>query len=234
MQMIIKFFLYFLLSCCAICMLFYNILVPKPTKLQVVCKTLLKEVDKIFTDNNITYWAVYGTLLGAIRHEDIIPWDDDIDIACHVDDFKRIITEFELHGLTIFKTTPVINIYKQNGQVKIGRINQIGGLVTMIDLFLYENDPNDERKLKSFQSVTDLPYFWKQDLTPCLTRKKFGNMNDIPVPHNCEFYLSTRYGENWKIPIHTRSHHARINIGVCIFVLSIALFTLFGLIIVKT
>lgn len=43
-------------------------------------KRLMKGCDEFFISNGIEYWVTAGTLLGAIRHEDIIPWDDDLDI----------------------------------------------------------------------------------------------------------------------------------------------------------
>ena len=42
---------------------------------------LLYDIDAIFIKNKIHYWVDGGTLLGAIRHQGIIPWDDDVDIG---------------------------------------------------------------------------------------------------------------------------------------------------------
>lgn len=41
---------------------------------------LVCEFDRVCKENSITYYAFAGTMLGAIRHKGIIPWDDDIDL----------------------------------------------------------------------------------------------------------------------------------------------------------
>ncbi len=42
---------------------------------------LMKDVHEVFTHYGIVYWVDSGTLLGAVRHQGIIPWDDDLDIC---------------------------------------------------------------------------------------------------------------------------------------------------------
>ena len=41
---------------------------------------LLKDVHELFTAYGLPYWIEGGTLLGAVRHGGLIPWDEDADI----------------------------------------------------------------------------------------------------------------------------------------------------------
>ena len=60
-------------------------------KAQKIMLNILCEVAKICNRHKISYWLSAGTLLGAVRHNGFIPWDDDIDIEVEQKDFKRLI-----------------------------------------------------------------------------------------------------------------------------------------------
>ena len=40
--------------------------------------------------NNLRYYIIAGTMLGAIRHKGFIPWDDDIDVGMPRIDYERL------------------------------------------------------------------------------------------------------------------------------------------------
>lgn len=49
---------------------------------------LLKELDRVCEKYNLKYYMICGTLLGAVRHQGVIPWDDDVDVAMTRADFE--------------------------------------------------------------------------------------------------------------------------------------------------
>lgn len=52
---------------------------------------LLHILIDFFDNNEIHYYMMGGTMLGAIRHKGFIPWDDDVDLGIPRDDYERFL-----------------------------------------------------------------------------------------------------------------------------------------------
>lgn len=54
-------------------------------------KQMLEEFTSVLDKHDILYFMGYGTLLGAARHKDVIPWDDDIDLTMPYAEFEKML-----------------------------------------------------------------------------------------------------------------------------------------------
>ena len=59
------------------------------TRLQL---SILDEIDRICRKHNIKYTLGGGTLIGALRDDGIIPWDDDVDIDMTRENYEKLIS----------------------------------------------------------------------------------------------------------------------------------------------
>ena len=61
-------------------------------KLWAISLDLLFKFDEICRKHHLNYSLAYGSLLGAIRHHGIIPWDDDVDVFMLREDYEVLKT----------------------------------------------------------------------------------------------------------------------------------------------
>lgn len=123
-------------------------------KLQLAMLDILKEVDRICCKHNIQYWLTGGTLIGAIRHNGFIPWDDDIDIAMHRADYNKFIniapqelsSQFYLQN---WKTEPNFALcftkIRKNNTLYMETISEKANIHhgIFIDIFAYDKYPTN-------------------------------------------------------------------------------------------
>lgn len=77
---------------------------------------LLKDAKKILNKNDIIFWLDCGTLLGAIRNNGFIPWDNDVDIGCwkSKNDYfvkQKLRLEFQSLNYDVYATDHWMHIY---------------------------------------------------------------------------------------------------------------------------
>lgn len=84
----------------------------------------LRQIKKIFDEHKIDFWLDFGTLLGAIRDKQIIPWDKDIDLGMWREDLQKLLSfedEFRKEG---------IEIHINNTEISFRKDKYIGGAFT--------------------------------------------------------------------------------------------------------
>lgn len=82
---------------------------------------ILKWFHAFCVENNLRYYALGGTMLGAKRHEGFIPWDDDIDVGMPRKDYKKFISlcKGKKFGKYIIETVTTKHLDYYYGYVKI-------------------------------------------------------------------------------------------------------------------
>ena len=63
-------------------------------EIQNDCLEVLRAFDLYAKNNNLKYYMAGGTLLGAVRHQGFIPWDDDVDLMMPRKDYEFLIHHF--------------------------------------------------------------------------------------------------------------------------------------------
>lgn len=83
-----------------------------------------KEVARICDKNEIRYFAIGGTAIGAVRHKGFIPWDDDLDIAVPIEDYDRLLLLLETELDDGFRlVSDKISPHYANVQVKVDDVH---------------------------------------------------------------------------------------------------------------
>lgn len=105
---------------------------------------LLQQFDSFCQANNIQYTVSSGTLLGAIRHQGFIPWDDDLDIIVNRDNYMKLVKHLPSTHLLIEKDEDVV-LWIDRIRLKDSVV--VDGHLPTLDVFIIDNCP--EGKISS-------------------------------------------------------------------------------------
>jgi len=122
---------------------------------------LLCEFDRICKEHHISYIADGGTLLGAIRHNGFIPWDDDIDVGMLRSEYEKLnaIASTEFHD-PYFWQTEETDPGSLRGHAQLRNSDTTGILYCeqdrripfnqgiFIDVFQFDDSITDQKKLE--------------------------------------------------------------------------------------
>lgn len=138
-------------------------------KVQLAMLDILKDVDAICKKYGINYWLTSGTLLGAVRHNGFIPWDDDLDIAMLRKDYdcfiaiaqKEFGTRYFLQNWKTEKNygLPFSKIRKNGTEyIEAGSRDTYTNHGLYIDVFCFENYPESAEQQKIIKYAMNITY----------------------------------------------------------------------------
>lgn len=121
---------------------------------------MLDEVDKFCRMHNIQYSLAFGTLLGAVRHQGFIPWDDDLDIMMPLPDLLRFKSLFKSDTIEYVDIDtyngfryPFSRLCSKKSYSKIGKNRRGPGLC--LDLYIMCGIPESEQEqVEYFKSIS--------------------------------------------------------------------------------
>ena len=168
---------------------------------------MLRKICRSLDRAGIPYLLEAGTLLGVIRENRLLPWDNDLDITVtreHEERLLKSLWRLRLRGylVRVKHYDRDLACFKK-GDVRIIKVKHINLFTRvkkdiLLDIFLKKR-VGDE-------------YHWTVGLKPPvlkavphrfyseLSRVNFAGYN-FSVPADCEGYLEEHYGKDWRIPV---------------------------------
>jgi len=165
----------------------------------IIALKMLKDVTDLLDEHNIEYWLEGGTLLGVIRENRLLPWDNDMDISIDEKYYENI--------LKVIKQLPYrirMRHFEENNDPFIKGKTRIIKVTNKKFLFFKGNVTLDifikfKKGDKSFWQIGNktkfVPAYFYEQLIPY----KFDNKNYL-IPKLYDEYLTYRYGD-WKTPV---------------------------------
>ena len=150
-------------------------------------KDMLREAKQIMDQHDVVFFLRQGTCLGIIRDNDLIPWDDDLDLGSVIG----------LNGLNESKINRVAAAFKDSGY----SVN-----IESYDHFIYVELGKSSNRMdwNCYRIIDDSIFHYPGIRLPL---RLFTELKEIEfigetffVPNPPEEYLSIKYGPSWQTP----------------------------------
>lgn len=176
-------------------------------------KQILYAFDALCTSHGIRYWACGGTLLGAVREQDMIAWDDDGDVCIPAEDYEKLLcipsAEWSQVGIQLVKRGD------STGSSVECRLYLTQNRKSFVDVFVvHDHLQSDRWTLKNpiaYRRWPDLFFFKNNVELDNLGRGVIGhhgnNLVCVNIPTNPYPLLERFFGEDWRTPKFTHAHH---------------------------
>ena len=165
----------------------------------IIALQMLKDVTDLLDENDIEYWLEGGTLLGVIRENRLLPWDNDLDISVKEDEYSKLLSVIKsLNYRVRFKEfekddAPFKKGIKRLVKVRNSKFLFFRGEVAL-DIFIkFEKDNEYFWQVGKKKKSVDAKYYKE------LIKYSFDSKEYL-IPKLYEEYLTCRYGE-WKTPV---------------------------------
>ncbi|HMC00678.1 MAG TPA: LicD family protein [Flavobacteriaceae bacterium] len=147
-----------------------------------VAKRNLLEIKAVLDKHNIKFALIYGTLLGAIRENNFIEHDEDIDLSMldeHKEDLLAVLNEIIDKGFRVLRYD--------------GKLLSISRDKEYIDFYFFKKTSSQFRKCDVGLKAK------AKFLQETKTHSFLGE--DFQIPIESEKFLIELYGKNWKVPV---------------------------------
>jgi phosphorylcholine metabolism protein LicD len=171
---------------------------------------MLKEFDRICRKYNFRYFLVGGSVIGALLYKGWIPWDSDVDLEIHEDDYKTFkqVIQQELPENMWFQNFETDKFYLEKNRI-VGKIRDLNSCYIeysnagfnkwhnglQIDINTY----NDKNGKITMRDEPKIKYLLNSDVYP-LKSVPFEDFN-VSIMNNSEKYLDKKFGVEWRKPL---------------------------------
>lgn len=168
--------------------------------------SIMKRLDSLLSKYQISYFVIAGSLMGAQRYQNRMPWDDDIDVGMNASERTRFESlPFTENGLEIRKVSFGYKVYdtKNHRRAMFEETFPFVDIFTFIpagNKYIYESEIARKKWPRE--------YLINEHLYP-LSTCKYADMN-LPCPANSIAFLNQAFSGWDKTAYISGSHSGKL------------------------